>query len=357
MSSQQNYHGQTATLVPATLRGYRSWTSYRDSEDPSRFKLIGQYSHHWRPNKTMVAICGVKKEHEAPGDNCTCGIYAKYTPVTSSWGRVPGIVEASGKIILGTKGFKSAEARIVALYYNLDNFGTSSLNAIIEIAEQFGVPYFKSEWEALEAFPIQDLSALGIEIDTSDERDVALKVLAARILELENNNIYQEYSQNSTGRTRSSDMMQRYAKFEYDSGKPIPCTCISCNNDLATKIERTRALTRDEEWRLRQLQKAVKNPYGNMYRTVPAVWATYATTLTEPTIDYEVVSCKQIIREEQDLLRGTPISRFQIAVAELLNEYYKSLEVQKEIDYTMIEAQLALKLQAPISLISSVGGA
>jgi hypothetical protein len=59
-----------------------------------------------------------KPEHRAPGADCTCGIYGWYSPddpLNEHRGEVVGVTENSGKIQLGTRGFRTERSKILAI--------------------------------------------------------------------------------------------------------------------------------------------------------------------------------------------------------------------------------------------------
>jgi len=128
-------HQAESTLVPGTLRGYRKW-HIRDG----RLKAIAQpvfwdspelraqcvvtrpgtYQQHVNPNH----------EHVAPDPGHTCGIYACHSPydaqILPHTARTPlsseviGVIEASGNIEVGPRGYRAERARIVALCMTTD---------------------------------------------------------------------------------------------------------------------------------------------------------------------------------------------------------------------------------------------
>jgi hypothetical protein len=66
------------------------------------------------------------QSHSAPAPGCRCGIYGWYDlndAMVEHSGEVLGVIEVSGRVILGTRGFRAERAKIVALAPN-----TSGLN-------------------------------------------------------------------------------------------------------------------------------------------------------------------------------------------------------------------------------------
>lgn len=141
------FTGSGTDLVNGTLRGYRCWrlVRYIPREVP---RSLPESVWGWRPEFVLAAVswpvfwggaeitearCGWKNHtpcmcsdcreryesiHRVPMQGCTCGVYAWYTP---DWARhehtstVIGVIEAHGKILLGTSGFRAQRARIVAI--------------------------------------------------------------------------------------------------------------------------------------------------------------------------------------------------------------------------------------------------
>jgi hypothetical protein len=60
-------------------------------------------------------------QHKTPVPECTCGIYGWYTPEAALYehtGDVVGVVEVSGRVLLGTTGFRAERAKIIAITMN-----------------------------------------------------------------------------------------------------------------------------------------------------------------------------------------------------------------------------------------------
>ncbi len=130
MNKDFDSHGE---MVAATLRGYRSWNFFAMSstlpEDLEEPKLrVGALSHHgYWANSEITARCGSHTGHQAPDTQCGCGLYGWYDPfwvAKMHVGTTMGVVEFSGKILMGTKGFRAEKARVVAIAINdlRDNF-------------------------------------------------------------------------------------------------------------------------------------------------------------------------------------------------------------------------------------------
>lgn len=148
LNSTQRECTGAETLVPGVLRGYRTWeTRWHDDLAWSPTGLFSlSFDAAW--DVTMEAEClrevpdtncdcdaclgarewGIFNKHAgiAPDSSCRCGIYAWYDFANADPTSLPivagyvGVVEASGKILMGTKGFRAQRARIIAVapYWN-----------------------------------------------------------------------------------------------------------------------------------------------------------------------------------------------------------------------------------------------
>lgn len=181
----QDYSGTERPLVQGTLRGYREWQwghmafpGYRRGAFLWPQNLVwtvnaGDAPYHvspWLSDTWNEAVCARLETHQVPyPDRGCCGFYAKYRPQWNQIPRsvaVPGVIEAKGRIILGTKGFRAQQARIVALIKPETPYENNSIFA----AEAYGVPLFNTVEEALEAFPPHDVEELVPELKEERER-------------------------------------------------------------------------------------------------------------------------------------------------------------------------------------------
>lgn len=318
----RDYSGQTATLVPATLRGFRSWTV--NPTINGMYQLTGQYGGHWS-TKELVAECRMKKHlgdpeglgwlipsitDGVPAEHCTCGIYARYNPNSDgpfSRRGICGIIEASGTIVMGTKGFRAQRAKIVA-FYGAD----WRRDTIQEIARQFNVHAYDSIDAALIDYPIEDLSAFGI-------------------------------------RTEEFDLSYNTWSGVYDM---IPvtnfssCPCPMCSNQ---KFQ-PRPINKEEQLRLNLLNRAIASPDEYFKRAITTVIWTSSTNVTD---DLEVIRGRQIIEEERAKLPRNSLctTEFEISVKRAIEAF----------DYHQVMKRL-LSLEYKLSfvakdLLSGLGGA
>lgn len=95
----------------------------------SKLTSIVQGAGHWKDGM-CVAKCDVKPddpEHVPPAEKCGCGIYAFFT-VEELFDQYPefahriiGVITAQGLTTIGTKGLKTAAARVVAWWCRDDD--------------------------------------------------------------------------------------------------------------------------------------------------------------------------------------------------------------------------------------------
>jgi hypothetical protein len=119
---QRQFSAEPTALVPGTLRGYRTWQVTLEMG-------LKSVSHDYVWPHTLDATClATGGAHDAPGPNCTCGIYACHRPddeqvaaksVLHPGHTVTGVVEAWGRVQLGARGFRAQHAKIVALEFAL----------------------------------------------------------------------------------------------------------------------------------------------------------------------------------------------------------------------------------------------
>lgn len=110
-------------LVASTLRGYRSWKLSTDR----RNKLYAVSMDTEWESKNIIADCvgnqsvwwtSGDQHSDVPLATCTCGIYGWYEPenaLSLHTGAVVGVVEFSGRILMGSVGFRAEKARIVGI--------------------------------------------------------------------------------------------------------------------------------------------------------------------------------------------------------------------------------------------------
>lgn len=152
------YDNPETTLVPDFLRGYRVWNlCFPDVLTP--VWKPGQ----WDPGRQYaMCLAGMHWPTEpVPSTGCTCGFYAKYHSKDLPYGRVFGSIKASGRIVMGTIGFRAEVAEIEALSLRQPD-GTFSIGKATGqlLSERYGVPVLPSVGELIEQFPAPDISGL-----------------------------------------------------------------------------------------------------------------------------------------------------------------------------------------------------
>lgn len=127
--------GDEVKLALGTMRGYREWNFDIDYRNPGMLKSVTSVMR-WDSPQPPPAACEADRirsnkprpvHHTAapPVKDCSCGYYALHKPrfpgaCIAVWGtniqyRLAGVVEASGRIIVGPLGFRAENIRIVAL--------------------------------------------------------------------------------------------------------------------------------------------------------------------------------------------------------------------------------------------------
>jgi hypothetical protein len=156
-------------LVPGSLRGYRTWRLLRrrthvpDGTLPltsvTRRRVVWGPSLTARctPSDTGIArpwsptLAG---DHHAPQAGCSCGIYGWYVPTDTGMvsARVFGVVEASGLILMGERGFRAQTVKIAGVVTRNRRVTTACTRA--------GIPVYRRRRDLLHDYPPEDLSSL-----------------------------------------------------------------------------------------------------------------------------------------------------------------------------------------------------
>lgn len=114
---QGTFDGTQSTLVTGSLRGFRCWDVVHFSENTYSLTGTVHSDYIWSEGK-HTARCIYTKTHDAPASYCVCGIYGWYTqrePIYMYTGTLIGVTENTGRILLGTHGFRAQKSTIVAL--------------------------------------------------------------------------------------------------------------------------------------------------------------------------------------------------------------------------------------------------
>jgi hypothetical protein len=158
------------SLVPGSLRGYRTWRpAGRRVHVPAGTLPLTSVTRRrvvWPP--MLVARCApspsgrkapdaevdLDDDHHAPQAGCDCGIYAWYAPDDTRilHARVFGAVEASGLVLMGERGFRAERVRIKAV-------ATRNRRVAAACAEA-GIAVYRRRGELIREHPPEDLSSL-----------------------------------------------------------------------------------------------------------------------------------------------------------------------------------------------------
>ena len=151
MQQLSNYYtGDEVALIPGALRVYRTWLASEGWLGSYNFDSI------WGPGLNLANCLKSAPDHpmtQAPKRDCVCGFYATYRPEYLSLG-TPGVIEVSGRVILGTRGVRAQKARIVALTGGNHRW-TQGLRR-----NYSSIKWFDRVDDMLAAFPPQDVSEL-----------------------------------------------------------------------------------------------------------------------------------------------------------------------------------------------------
>jgi hypothetical protein len=126
--------------------------------------------YQWNPGINTAGCNNAVVHYDAhygknpPVSSCRCGLYGKYYPddfkdvIGFGWGGplVLGAIEAHGRVILGTKGFRAEKVRILGLA----PFQAIDCSKIPLLANHYLVNYYDQIQDLVENFPPSDVSNL-----------------------------------------------------------------------------------------------------------------------------------------------------------------------------------------------------
>ena len=175
------------SLVPGTLRGYRTWRPTRRGEEVpegllplaavSRRKVLwpAVLSARCLPLELPRRPSGeapddlVPDSHRAPESGSDCGIYAWYAPDDTRMmhARVFGVVEASGLVLMGERGFRAEHARVVAV--------VTRSRRVAAACTEAGITVYRRRRDLVRAYPPEDVSELiGPPEEEAEDEDLEL---------------------------------------------------------------------------------------------------------------------------------------------------------------------------------------
>jgi hypothetical protein len=96
----------------------------------------------------------LESAHHAPQAGCGCGIYGWYAPTDTGMvrARVFGVVQASGLILMGERGFRAGTVKIAGVVTRNRRVTTACTRA--------GIPVYRRRRDLLRDYPPEDLSSL-----------------------------------------------------------------------------------------------------------------------------------------------------------------------------------------------------
>jgi hypothetical protein len=154
-------------LVPGSLRGYRTWRLLgRRAQLADGTLPLSSVTRRveWAP--TLTARCTPNDgspgpwssvphdDHNAPQAGCSCGIYGWYAPTDTGMvsARVFGVIEASGLILMGERGFRAERASITAV--------VTRSRRLAAACEQAGIAVYRRRRDLLRDHPPDETSSL-----------------------------------------------------------------------------------------------------------------------------------------------------------------------------------------------------
>ena len=161
--------GHDRELVAGTLRGYRIWRVVPRGIplEPEVLPLASvtrplvTWPRALSASCTSVDFGGATRSpprqqatHRAPTSECRCGIYAWYSPAEARTlsAEVFGVVEASGLVLLGTRGFRAEHVRITAV--------ATRNRRVAEACGEAGIAVYSRRRDLVADHPPDDVSIL-----------------------------------------------------------------------------------------------------------------------------------------------------------------------------------------------------
>jgi len=184
--SNDEYSGTSRDLIPGSIIGYRTWNITQPGV------IISHNGSIWAKNGTKHAVClkvngslSVREPHRAPIRDCTCGIYAKYDPTDFHdimpmlpHGTIIGAISAFGNAELGPRGFRAAQASILAICplitydIKLSPQGPTLSQFLNDVAYSYRIPLFLTMRDLVDRYPPSDVSGLVDRYPPSDDRNL-----------------------------------------------------------------------------------------------------------------------------------------------------------------------------------------
>lgn len=149
--------GGDLDVAVGSVTGARTWLYHPDNK-----KLVGLFGIDWEPSKDQyTAQChspfstgDVIPVHDTPPNfefPCGCGFYAYWridNDRLDGPNIVVGVIEGTGRTLIGGLGFRSQYARIKGLATLMHEDGVKEI-----LREKYGVPVYGNAQELLQAHP------------------------------------------------------------------------------------------------------------------------------------------------------------------------------------------------------------
>lgn len=190
---------QAPVLVPGELRAYRAWKYGAASVAGEHRCALRLRALTWG---TVLDTCGgvhtavcvhqpghrlhnpqSLRRHEPgwpiPSEHCTCGFYgtvagglnhsiqapATFNRAVTEGSFFFGSVVFSGRVVIGAHGVARAEKmRLESVLSLTAVWNATAMEGLRRISEDYGVPIFADPVHFTESFPLNDLSALGVDL-------------------------------------------------------------------------------------------------------------------------------------------------------------------------------------------------
>lgn len=97
------------------------WIPFNNASYRNQMPAMSSREIAWVANRRPI--------HQIPTRSCTCGIYGWYTPewaLLEHTAEIMGVIEVTGKVLLGTSGFRAEKAEIKAITVN-ERFATPAV--------------------------------------------------------------------------------------------------------------------------------------------------------------------------------------------------------------------------------------
>ncbi len=172
MSIRTLFQGPSAT-VPGALLLYRAWdvVDHLDQQQLTLLQSTGML-YNWPASCTLTATCLTSSinpsrsrgfpRHPAPNAQCDCGIYGWYSPADTRMnaGALRGVIQATGKCILGTHGARVADAKVLAVAPGTRSYYGSEITREVLRSLAGRVQVYGSWEELVRDYPPDDISEL-----------------------------------------------------------------------------------------------------------------------------------------------------------------------------------------------------